>query len=71
MAAYNDVTNDLLINKKTSDTYRNNWENIFGKKEKEEYLQREIENSYKVDLDNPFKPFLAEEIPLNVLEEEV
>jgi len=70
MAAYNDVTNDLLINKKTSDVYRNNWENIFGKKEKEEYLQREIENSYKVDLDNPFKPFLTDEIPLNVLEEE-
>lgn len=54
MAAYNDVTNDLLINKKTSEAYRSNWDNIFGKKE---------------ELLEP-APFLSEEIPLNILEEE-
>lgn len=53
MAAYNDVTNDLLINKKTSEVYRSNWDNIFGKKEEQPEPA----------------PFLAEEIPLNVLEE--
>lgn len=54
MMHYNDVTNDALINKATSDAYRNNWDNIFGKKE------GQLEPA----------PFLTEEIPLNVLEEE-
>lgn len=34
MTSTNDVTNDRLVSKTTSDKYRNNWDAIFGKKKK-------------------------------------
>lgn len=33
---FNDVTGDSLTTKTTTDAYRDNWERIFGKKDKEQ-----------------------------------
>lgn len=35
MASRNDVTGDSLVSRSNSDTYRDNWSRIFGKKDEE------------------------------------
>lgn len=35
MASHNDVTGDALVSKLNNDNFRNNFDRIFGKKEKE------------------------------------
>lgn len=67
MAAINNITGDEIKTKANSSTYQEGWERIFDKKR--ELEQEEINKSYAVDVENKFKPFLAEEIPLNVLGE--
>lgn len=67
MAATNNITGDEIKTKANSSAYQEGWERIFDKKR--ELEQEEINKSYAVDVKNKFKPFIAEEIPLNVLGE--
>lgn len=41
MSSTNDVTGDYLVNKKTTDAYRDNYDKIFGKKNKDVKLTKE------------------------------
>lgn len=41
MASRNDVTGDNLISKTSNDNYRNNWDRIFGNKDKKEEDKKE------------------------------
>lgn len=56
MAATNNITGDEIKTKANSSAYRVNFENIDWSKKEEENVEK-------------FPPFLAEEIPLNVLGE--
>jgi hypothetical protein len=42
MATKNDITGDSIQTKAASDAYRDNWERIFGKKDKQEPEPEEI-----------------------------
>lgn len=50
MTAKNDITGDLIKSKTSSETYRDNWERIFGKKEKpvEDTSKKEDDNEKTV-----------------------
>lgn len=41
MSSTNDITGDYLVNKKTTDAYRDNYDKIFGKKNKDVTLTKE------------------------------
>lgn len=41
MSSTNDVTGDYLVNKKTTDAYRDNYDKIFGNKNKDVTLTKE------------------------------
>ena len=44
MTARNDITGDVLQTKNTSDSYREGWDRIFGKKDtKEQPVNKELE----------------------------
>ena len=67
-SSHNDVTGDNLVSKTGNQkAFEEGWERIF--KKKRELEQEEINKSYAVDVESKFKPFLAEEVPLNVLGE--
>lgn len=51
MASHNDVTGDALVSKRTNDNYRNNYDLIFGKKNKNAEKKESEDTNVSVETD--------------------
>lgn len=49
MTARNDITGDAIATKKTTDAYRNNYDLIFGKKDKKDEKKPEVSETKNQD----------------------
>lgn len=59
MASTNDITGDKLITKSASDSYRDGWDRIFGKKKNEKTTSKKKEQNE----DSNHRPDPKQELP--------